>query len=156
MPRELPNKLYDVGMIHRSWQQHAKTVLQKNGFRSSGPRSAVVDAFAENPCLLTAQEVVGLLKENGAPGSAASVYRALETLHALGLLRRFDAASGLARYEVAHPTGEHHHHLIDAETGSVTAFEDEKLEHIIAAIGERLGVELTGHEVVLYGKQKDP
>ena len=45
-------------------------------------------------------------------GSTATVYRALETLHEFGLVRRFDAGEGVARYEPVDPSGDHHHHIV--------------------------------------------
>lgn len=107
----------------------------------------------EGDCLLTAPEIGDRLRAAEAAGSTATVYRTLETLHGLGLVRRFDGGEGVARYEVADPTGDHHHHLVDEETGEVVPFEDAELERAVAGIGERLGVRLTGHDIILRGRR---
>jgi hypothetical protein len=54
-------------------------------------------------------------------GSAASVYRIVDDLLALGPLHRLDGRDGVARYEIAEPE-HHHHHFVDEATGSVEAF----------------------------------
>lgn len=137
---------------HDHWLEHADAVISGAGLRSSAGRSAVVDLLAEQHCLLSAHEIVELLRSRGGAGSQATVYRALETLHGLGLVRRFDA-DGMARYEPVDPSGRHHHHLVDEASGEVVPFADEELERAITGLGERLGFHVTGHDVILRGRR---
>jgi Fur family transcriptional regulator, ferric uptake regulator len=138
---------------HAAWLEHARGRLRGAGRRDSAGRAAVVELLAEQRCLVTPQEIVDGLRERGEAGSPATVYRALETLHELGLVRRFDAA-GIARYEPVDPSGDHHHHLVDEATGEVVPFEDPELEAAIEGIGRRLGLEVTGHDVILRGRSR--
>jgi hypothetical protein len=57
---------------------------------------------------------------------------------------------GVARFEIA-DAEHHHHHVVDEATGRVEAFSDDDLERAIHAVAERLGLRLTGHDVVLRG-----
>ena len=43
------------------------------------------------------------------------------------------------------------HHFVDEQTGAVEAFSDDELERAIDAVAQRLGVTLSGHDVVLRG-----
>ena len=138
---------------HESWLEHARERLRGAGLRASAGRTAVVELLATQKCLASPQEIVLALRDRGEKGSAATVYRALETLHGLGLVRRFDAG-GVARYEPVDPSGEHHHHLVDERTGEVVPFEDAELERAIEGIGRRLGLEVTGHDVILRGRSR--
>jgi Fur family ferric uptake transcriptional regulator len=105
----------------------------------------------EGQCLLTAHDVLDRVAERG-EGSRASVYRVLDGLFELGLLHRFDGRDGVARYEIADPDPDHHHHhAVNEETGEITPFTDPVLEASINAIAERLGLELTSHDVTLRG-----
>ena len=135
------------------WAEHAEERLRGAGLRQSAGRAAVVASLARRSCLVSAQELAHELRAQGGAGSQATVYRALETLHGLGLVHRFDGGDGVARFERAEPSGEHHHHLLDEETGEVVHFEDAELERAIAGLGQRLGVEVTGHDVVLRGRR---
>ena len=81
----------------------------------------------------------------------ASIYRTLELLDRLHLARRVDAAEGVARYEPVDPSGEHHHHLVCARCGEVTAFEDNELERTIERLAERVDFTIDAHEVTLRG-----
>jgi Fur family ferric uptake transcriptional regulator len=136
---------------HAGWLGHARERLRGAGLRDSAGRAAVLELLATKACLVAPQEIVDQLRASGEAGSAATVYRALETLHGLGLVRRFDSG-GVARYEPVDPSGDHHHHLVDETTGEVVPFEDAELERAIEGIGRRLGLEVTGHDVILRGR----
>src|SRR3954454_20404052 len=115
---------------HGEWLEHARERLRGAGRRDSAGRAAVVELLAEQRCLVTPQEIVDGLRERAEAASPATVYRALETLHELGLGRRFDA-SGIARYEPVDPSGDHPHHLVHEATAEVAPFEDAELEAAI-------------------------
>ena len=132
------------------WLEHAHRCTGGAGLRAGAAREAVIEVLAsEGQCLLTAQDVIDRIAERG-EGSRASVYRVLDGLFELGLLHRFDGRDGVARFEIADP-GEHHHHAVNEETGEIKAFTDPVLEASINAIAQRLGLELTSHDVILRG-----
>ena len=139
----------------KRWLEHSHMVLRGAGLRASAGRNAVVELLARQRCLMTAQEIADGLREQGSAGSTATVYRALETLHELGLVRRFDSGEGVARYEPVDPSGEHHHHIVLDQTGDVVPFEDAELERAIAGLGQRLGIVVTSHDVILRARLID-
>ena len=135
------------------WLEHAQRCTDGAGLRAGAARTAVIELLArEGQCLLTPQEITDRLRAQGA-GSAASVYRVVDELFALGLLHRLDGRDGVARYEIADPE-HHHHHFVDEATGTVEAFSDEALERAIGDVAARLGIELSGHDVVLRGTRR--
>ena len=86
--------------------------------------------------------------------SIATVYRTVRLLEEKGILERHDFGGGRARYE---PTEHgHHHHLIDVDTGRVIEFEDEAHEAVMQAIAARLGFELVGHRLEMFGRRVEP
>ena len=95
-----------------AWSEHAHATLEREGFRAGAARTRVVDALARQNCCATAQEIADELRAGEARVGIASVYRALEVLDRLGLVHRLDVGDGTARYEAAHPGGEHHHHVV--------------------------------------------
>ncbi len=134
-----------------NWVGHAHATLERDGYRLSAPRSAVVETLADLGCSVTAKEIADRLRERGSDVGVASIYRTLELLDKLRLARRVDAAEGVARYEPVDPSGEHHHHAICDHCGKLDAFEDAELERLIDGVGARLGYEVGGHDVVLRG-----
>jgi Fur family ferric uptake transcriptional regulator len=133
------------------WRTHARDVLGRSGHRWGAARLAVVDVLARHDCCLTARELSDELRTQGKCTGIASVYRALDLLHGLGLVQRLDVGDGTARFEPAGPGGEHHHHLVCDRCGRVTAFEDARLEQAISALSERVDHAIDAHDVVLRG-----
>ena len=135
-----------------TWTEHTLRTLAGAGYRSSAPRSEVIDAIAELGCAVTAREISDLMREKGSGVGLASIYRALELLDRLNLVRRFEVGEGVARYEPAHPGGEHHHHIVCDTCGTVEAFEDEQLEHAIHHLSDRVSFAVAAHDVTLHGE----
>jgi Fur family ferric uptake transcriptional regulator len=131
------------------WLERADQTLTGAGRRAGAARTAIVELLArEAQCLVSAQDLLEQLPQ----GSPSSVYRTLDELFALGLVRRFRDDDGIARYEIADPL-RHHHHLVDEATGTPRPFTDEGLERAIEAAARRLGVRITGHDVVIRGRK---
>ena len=134
------------------WTEHTREVLAQAGHRASAPRQEVIEAVASLGCSVTAREVSDLLRERGSGVGLASIYRALELLERLGLIKRFDVGEGVARYEPAHPSGEHHHHVVCDTCGKVEPFEDGALERAIHRLSEKVSFEVAAHDVTLHGE----
>jgi Fur family ferric uptake transcriptional regulator len=133
------------------WADHARSTIAAAGHRSSAPRSAVIDVLDGQRCVLSAREIADALRDRGSNVGIATVYRALELLDELGLVHRLDTREGSTRYEPAHPTGEHHHHIVCDSCGRVSQFEDAELEGAIHAVARRLDYSVGAHDVVLRG-----
>lgn len=84
--------------------------------------------------------------------SIATVYRTMRLLEEANVIDRLDFGDGRARYEESRD--EHHHHLIDMNTGEVIEFKDEALERMKEKIAASMGYELIGHRLELYGVKK--
>jgi Fur family ferric uptake transcriptional regulator len=140
--------------FRRDWAEHARGELRRAGHRSGATRSAVLDLIAGQDCCLTAQEIFDRLRADGREVGMASVYRALELLTRMGLLRRVELADA-AGYEPELPGGEHHHHVVCDRCGRVSAFADDQLEEAIERLAGRLKYEVGAHDVVLRGACPD-
>lgn len=137
------------------WTAHTTETLAQAGYRSSAAREEVIAAIAELGCSITAREIADLLRERGSGVGLASIYRALELLDRLGLVKRFDVGEGVARYEAALPGGDHHHHLVCDSCGAVEPFEDDALEAAIHEIEGRTSFAIAAHDVMLRGECPD-
>ena len=81
--------------------------------------------------------------------SIATVYRTVKLFEESGILDKLEFGDGRARYENA--DREHHDHLIDINSGKVIEFVDNEIEKLQELIALRLGYELRGHKLELYG-----
>jgi Fur family ferric uptake transcriptional regulator len=125
--------------------------LRGAGRRAGGARDAVISVLARHDCAVSAQEASELLTEEGREVGIASVYRALETLHSFGLVRRLELGDGVARFEPVLPSGAHHHHALCEICGEVTPFDDEQLEAAMSSVETALPHQVSSHEVVVHG-----
>jgi Fur family ferric uptake transcriptional regulator len=136
----------------RDWREHALSTLAGAGHRQGAARRAVIEVLAAHRCAVSAHDIERELVERGTPVARASVYRTLESLTELRLLSRLDVGRGSASYEIAQPTGEHHHHLVCDSCGAVSPFEDPQLERAIHALEGRVDFRVAEHDVVLHGE----
>jgi Fur family transcriptional regulator, ferric uptake regulator len=134
-----------------AWLDHALEKLRGAGLRNSAARHAVVEALSTHDCAVTALELEDELRRHKPPVARASVYRALEQLEQLGLLRRLEVYRGTAGYEKVEPSGHHHHHAICRDCGRMVPFEDDSLERAIHKLSDRISFDVAEHDVILRG-----
>ncbi len=84
--------------------------------------------------------------------SIATVYRTVKLFEEAGILDKLEFGDGRARYEDAER--DHHDHLIDLSTGAVIEFVDPEIEALQERIAAKLGYELRGHRLELFGVRK--
>jgi Fur family ferric uptake transcriptional regulator len=139
-----------------TWADQVHLTLRQAGLRHAEARERVIELLAIEPCALSAVEIRAALEARGRRIGLASIYRALELLSEHGLVERVAVGPGLARFERSLPGGEHHHHhLLCEQCGRLVAFDDPSLERAITGVGERLGVRVEHHEVLLRGACED-
>ena len=134
--------------MQKPWTDAAQDRLRAAGYRNGPARVAVISVLAGEDCCVSAADVHESLGEGV---GLASVYRVLESLLAVGLVRRVDVGDGIARYESLRESGEHHHHLVCTACGKVEAFEDPALERAIHRVEAKSGYAVEQHDVVLQG-----
>ena len=134
-----------------TWSALALASLQAEGLRNGGARRAVVEHLGTQPCCRSAQEIFDGIRADGGRIGIASVYRALDQLVDRDLVQRVEVGDGIARFEPSHLDGEHHHHLVCDDCGTVEPFSDPGLETALERAAKRLGYGMHAHEVVLHG-----
>lgn len=120
------------------------------GLKMTGQRRVilkVLDGAQDHPSV---EDVYERAKGLDSSISIATVYRTLSLLDELDLVIRHEFQEGYSRYEV---NWDHHHHLVDLETGKVVEFQNEELERLKVKIANELGYDLVDHRLELYGKK---
>lgn len=79
----------------------------------------------ERPCHLSADQVIGLLRDRGSAVSKATVYNTLHLFSAQGLLREVGVDPSRLFYD---STTEPHHHFYNEDTGELTDVAPHELE----------------------------
>jgi Fur family ferric uptake transcriptional regulator len=125
---------------------------EASGMRLTGARrvvAEVLEAAQDHPDVETIHQRAAA---RDATISVATVYRTVKLFEEAGLLERLEFGDGRARYEDA--DRDHHDHLIDMQTGEVIEFVDPEIEALQERIARRLGFELRGHRLELYGVRR--
>jgi len=84
--------------------------------------------------------------------SMATVYRTMKLFEDTNIVVVRDFGDGRSRYEIF--SNEHHDHLIDIDSGEVIEFVNDDIEKLQHTVAKKLGYNLTGHRLELYGKKK--
>ncbi|MBI2469441.1 MAG: transcriptional repressor [Candidatus Rokubacteria bacterium] len=122
-------------------------LLQDAGHAWTRPRSAVLHVLVVVATPLKVEEIHDRLgRRSGGRGiNLSSVYRTLNLLHALGVVRRVQLGDGAQRYELAEGYRAHHHHLVCEACGRIEDVRGCPLE------GTDLGVTVRSHHLELFG-----
>ena len=141
-------------------KQNAMTIIARceaKGLRMTGQRRVIARALQESADHPDVEELYARASALDAGISLATVYRTVKLFEEAGILDRLEFGDGRARYEDA--DREHHDHLIDINTGAVIEFCDPEIEALQERIAAKLGYQLKGHRLELYGvpmKKGDP
>jgi Fur family ferric uptake transcriptional regulator len=117
----------------------AVEALRAGGLRVSAARRLVLEALYAAPGPVTADQIADGLAGRLPRSDLASVYRNLETLEEIGLVRHFHLGHGPGLYAPV-GTGEREY-LVCTSCGAVKAVEPEDMEPVRKEIRKRFGYE---------------
>ncbi len=120
------------------------------GLKMTGQRKTILRVLGSAKDHPSVEDVYERAKGLDDSISIATVYRTLSLLDELDLVIKHEFQEGYSRYEL---NWDHHHHLVDLETGKVIEFQNDELEKLKIKIAEELGYELIDHRLELYGKK---
>ena len=126
---------------------------KKAGIRITGQRKLIIEVLQKSKDHPDVEELFKRANAINSKVSIATVYRTVRLLQGTGILSRLEFNDGKSRFEDA--VRKHHDHLIDIDSGEVIEFVDNEIEKIQNKIAERLGFDLVGHKLELYGKRNE-
>jgi Fur family transcriptional regulator, ferric uptake regulator len=119
--------------------------IRGGGYKATPQRLAILEAIAAEQ-----HQSMEEIRARCPGVGLVTVYRTLDLLSELGLVRRLDLGEG-PRYEMAE---DHHHHLICEDCGSVSEFEQCPLDlGRLPHVGS--GFEVRAHSLEVYGTCAD-
>ena len=128
------------------------TILSRSqamGLRITGQRRVIAHVLEDSEDHPDVEELYARASAVDPKISIATVYRTVKLFEEAGILDKLEFGDGRARYEDAER--DHHDHLIDMNSGEVIEFVDEEIEALQEKIARKLGYELRGHRLELYG-----
>ncbi len=125
---------------------------EAKGLRMTHPRRVIAKVLEASDDHPDVEELYNRANAVDSGISIATVYRTVKLFEESGILDKLEFGDGRARYEDAER--DHHDHLIDMNSGEVIEFVDAEIEALQEKIAEKLGYELRGHRLELYGVPK--
>lgn len=122
---------------------------ESKGLRMTGQRRTIAQVLQQSADHPDVEELYARASKVDSGISIATVYRTVKLFEEAGILDRLEFGDGRARYEDAER--DHHDHLIDMQSGEVIEFVDPEIEVLQEKIATKLGYELKGHRLELYG-----
>ncbi len=120
------------------------------GLKMTGQRKTILKVLDEAHNHMSVEDVYERAKAADSTISMATVYRTLNILDELHLITKHEFKENFSRFDI---NMEHHHHLIDVETGDVVEFQNDEIEKMNKEIARKLGYELVECRLELYGKK---
>jgi len=124
-------------------------MLRRHGYRLTPQRQLIFAIVQEAHEHLCAEEVYRRVREYQPFVSLSTVYRTLELLKALGLVREVALGAGKSYYEPA--SGGEHHHLLCRSCGAVIHIADELLSDMRTQLETRHGFAAVGVSLLATG-----
>jgi Fur family transcriptional regulator, ferric uptake regulator len=123
--------------------------LVKRGYRLTAARRSILAALVACGGHVSADELVERVHQDAPTVGRMTVYRTLDVLCQLNVIRPIYQGTGAAHYVLLH--GGHHHHLVCARCDKMIEFDDCVLAGIEDEIGRRFNFEVEGHLLEFYG-----
>jgi len=129
-----------------------ETIIKRceaKGLRMTGQRRVIAQVLQDSADHPDVEELYARASAIDSGISIATVYRTVKLFEEADILDKLEFGDGRARYEDAER--DHHDHLIDINSGEVIEFVDAEIEELQERIAKKLGYELRGHRLELYG-----
>jgi Fur family ferric uptake transcriptional regulator len=125
------------------------SALAGHGHRLTSARRAILAALVTCGGHVSADDLVERVHQQAPNVGRMTVYRTLELLCQLNLIRPVYQGTGAAHFILLHHG--HHHHLICGVCNQVIEFDDCVLAGIEEVVGQRFNFDVQGHLLEFYG-----
>ncbi len=124
-------------------------VLQENGFRMTASRKAIIGTLVASDGHMSADELADLVHRDRPGVGRMTVYRTLDLLSDLGLIRPVYQGSAAVHY-ILMDNG-HHHHMVCSRCHRVVEFDQCVLNEIEETVSRHYKFEIQGHFLEIFG-----
>jgi Fur family transcriptional regulator, ferric uptake regulator len=124
--------------------------LRRQGYRLTRQRMLILDVLRESKRHMTADQIYGEVSRQHPEINLATVYRTLQWLQQVGMLRKIDVGKDRLEYEYAREA--EHHHLICKVCGTETQIDNHVIETLQTHILEHYGFEADPDHVAIFGR----
>ncbi len=135
--------------MHSNQGQRLLRSLAQAGYSSTRPRRAIVEAIAAAPGGITAADILERARQAHPGLGLVTVYRTLDILSNLGLVRRIHTADGCHTYALTQCA--HGHHVVCERCHQAVEFEGCELHELMQSVTQQTGYQVTDHWLEMFG-----
>lgn len=129
------------------------TALKEEGYRLTPARQAIVSALVDCRGHISADGLFDLVHENSPGIGRMTIYRTLELLTELGLIRPVYQGTAAAHYILL--ADGHHHHLVCTVCKRVIEIDQCLFPELEQALSGSFQFDIEGHLLEIYGRCND-
>ena len=124
--------------------------LRDAGYKLTNARLTVLEILETHDGHMTSADVLEAVNTADSSIGRASVFRTLDLLTQLSIIRPTYLESSATPTYVLLPDG-HHHHIVCTTCNKVIHFDDCGLENLTRRLEREYGIRITGHLLEFYG-----
>jgi Fur family ferric uptake transcriptional regulator len=124
--------------------------LKAKGYRLTRPRQAILEHLGSVLSPRSAAEIQAALKARRVSVDLVTVYRTMDVLKQLGLVKPVVLREGETLYELVE-AGRHHHHVVCRDCGQVSHIESCPLEKVRVLVERTTGFRIEDHAMEFFG-----
>lgn len=122
--------------------------LNERGMKHTRQREIIVSEFFKSNKHMRIEDLLGQVRKVEPSIGYVTVYRTLMLLKECGLAHQRHFGEGKSLFEKA---GDHHDHMICIKCGSISEFEDDRIEKLQEQIAKRINFKIVSHRHEVYG-----
>jgi Fur family ferric uptake transcriptional regulator len=134
--------------------QKLRRHLKENDLRFTNERLTILEEIFTFPSHFDAEQLFIHIRKKHNHISRATVYRTLELLYQIGIIKKENLGQDFASYELDFNVP-HHDHMICLECGKVIEFLDDVIEKRQQEISENYGMEMIRHQLQIFVRCKE-
>ncbi len=124
--------------------------LKDAGYKLTSVRQTVLNVLEQRDGHMTSSQILEAVEQCDASIGRASVFRTLDLLTSLAIIRPTYIDGSQTPTYVLMPDG-HHHHFVCVRCGRIIEFEDCGLSELSHTLEAQFNVHMTGHLLEFYG-----
>jgi len=128
--------------------------LRENNLRFTTERVIILEEIFSSTPHFDAEQLFIQIRNKHQHISRATVYRTLDLLSQIGIIKKENLGQGYASYEL-NLNVPHHDHMICVECGKVVEFVDDVIEKRQKEISEKYGMDMIRHQLQIFGRCKE-
>ena len=127
--------------------------ITENGYRLTAARKAVIETLVECGGHVSADQLASKVRDVAPQVGRMTVFRTLELLGNLGMIRPIYQGTGAAHYVLMHEGS--HHHLICIHCHRIIDFDECGSADLTQKLGQKFDFQVQSHLLEVYGLCKD-